>query len=77
MTTNSALPLSQAPPAVQLAVDLIMLLEQHNFAPDVVLAALAMVQTDYLRKAKNAQSQADSTDADTKDADTKNTKTKD
>jgi hypothetical protein len=77
MTTNSALPLSQAPPAVQLAVDLIMLLEQHNLAPDVVLAALAMVQTDYLRKAKNAQSQADSTDADSKDADTKDTKTKD
>ncbi len=71
MTTNSAPPLSQAPPAVQLAVDLIMLLEQHNLAPDVVLAALAMVQTDYLRKAKNAQSKADSTDADTKDTKTK------
>jgi hypothetical protein len=54
MTTNPTPPLSQAPPAVQLAVDLIMLLEQHALAPDVVLAALAIVKADYQRKAKPA-----------------------
>lgn len=58
MTTNSPPPLSQAPPAVQLAVDLIMLLEQHNLAPDVVLAALAMVNADYQCKAKLVQNTA-------------------
>lgn len=56
MTTNSPPPLSQAPPAMQLAVDLIMLLEQHNLAPDVVLAALAIVSKDYQHKAKMLQS---------------------
>lgn len=56
MTTNSPPPLSQAPPAIQLAVDLIMLLEQHNLAPDVVLAALAIVSKDYQHKAKLLQS---------------------
>ncbi len=56
MTTNSPPPLSQAPPAMQLAVDLIMLLEQHNLAPDVVLAALAIVSKDYQHKAKLLQS---------------------
>ena len=56
MTTNSPPPLSQAPPAMQLAVELIMLLEQHNLAPDVVLAALAIVTKDYQHKAKLLQS---------------------
>lgn len=42
--------LADAPPAVQLAVDLIMLLEQHQIPPDVALAALAMVRADYQRK---------------------------
>ena len=56
MTTNSPPPLSQAPPAIQLAVDLIMLLEQHSLAPDVVLAALAIVSKDYQHKAKLLQS---------------------
>ncbi len=56
MTTNSPPPLSQAPPAMQLAVDLIMLLEQHNLAPDVVLAALAIVSKDYQHKSKMLQS---------------------
>jgi len=54
MTTDPTPPLSQAPPAVQLAVDLIMLLEQHALAPDVVLAALGIVKADYQRKAKSA-----------------------
>ena len=56
MTTNSPPPLSQAPPAMQLAVELIMLLEQHSLAPDVVLAALAIVSKDYQHKAKLQQS---------------------
>jgi hypothetical protein len=54
MTTNASPPLANAPPAVQLAVDLIMLLEQHNLAPDLVLEALVMVKADYQRKAKLA-----------------------
>lgn len=61
MTTNSPPPLSQAPPAVQLAVDLILLLEQHNLAPDVVLAALAIVRNDYQHKAKLAKNIAQTT----------------
>lgn len=56
MTTNSPPPLSQAPPAIQLAVDLIMLLEQHNLEPELVLAALAIVNKDFKQKAKLQQS---------------------
>lgn len=56
MTTNSPPPLSQAPPAIQLAVDLIMLLEQHNLEPELVLAALAIVNKDFQQKAKLQQS---------------------
>ena len=56
MTTNSPPPLSQAPPAMQLAVDLIMLLEQHNLEPELVLAALAIVNKDFKQKAKLQQS---------------------
>lgn len=55
MTTNSPPPLSQAPPAMQLAVDLIMLLEQHNLEPELVLAALAIVNKDFQQKAKLQQ----------------------
>lgn len=43
-------PLSQAPADVQLAVDLILLLEQHQLAPDLVLRALKMVERDYQQK---------------------------
>ncbi len=43
-------PLDQAPPAVKLAVDLIMLLEQHQLDPAVVLAALPIVTKDFQRK---------------------------
>jgi hypothetical protein len=43
-------PLEQAPPAVKLAVDLIMLLEQHQLDPATVLAALAIVNKDFQRK---------------------------
>lgn len=44
-------PLDQAPPEIQLAVDLIMLLEQHQLAPPLVLKALAIVTADYQKKA--------------------------
>ncbi|MGL5948438.1 MAG: DUF2496 domain-containing protein [Aeromonas sp.] len=43
-------PLADAPAPVQLAVDLIALLEANQLAPDVVLAALALVTRDYQRK---------------------------
>ncbi|SLM63963.1 MULTISPECIES: YbaM family protein [Dickeya] len=38
-------------PAVKLAVDLIMLLEDNHIEPLVVLAALDIVQRDFQRKA--------------------------
>ncbi|MGL9751164.1 MAG: pleiotropic regulatory protein RsmS [Symbiopectobacterium sp.] len=43
--------LENAPPEVKLAVDLIMLLEESDITPDVVLAALEIVQRDYESKA--------------------------
>lgn len=46
--------LENAPPEVKLAVDLIMLLEENHIAPNVVLAALAIVQRDYEAKAPAA-----------------------
>ena len=42
--------LENAPDEVKLAVDLIMLLEQHEIAPDVVLRALEIVKGDFERK---------------------------
>lgn len=42
--------LETAPPEVKLAVDLIELLETNQIAPDLVLAALAIVHQDYERK---------------------------
>ncbi|MGY4026325.1 pleiotropic regulatory protein RsmS [Aeromonas rivuli] len=42
--------LENAPPEVKLAVDLIELLETNQIAPDLVLAALAIVRQDYERK---------------------------
>ena len=48
-------PLDQAPPAVKLAVDLIMLLEQHQLDPAVVLAALPIVTKDFQRKLQMQQ----------------------
>lgn len=42
--------LEQAPDEVKLAVDLIMLLEQHQIPNATVLAALEIVRQDYLRK---------------------------
>ena len=42
--------LETAPPEVKLAVDLIELLETNQIAPDLALAALAIVRPDYERK---------------------------
>jgi hypothetical protein len=41
-----------APPELQLAVDLIYLLECNEIAPDVALAALEIVKKDYQEKLK-------------------------
>jgi len=41
--------LETAPPEVKLAVDLIELLETNQLAPELVLAALAIVKNDYER----------------------------
>ena len=48
--SNEIPPLTQAPAAVQLAVDLIMLLEQHQLPANLVLDALEIVKQDYIRK---------------------------
>ncbi len=42
--------LEKAPEHVKLAVDLIMLLEQHEIAPSTVLKALELVKSDYSAK---------------------------
>ncbi len=42
--------LEDAPDEVKLAVDLIMLLEEHAIAPETVLKALEIVQRDFERK---------------------------
>jgi Protein of unknown function (DUF2496). len=42
--------LENAPDDVKLAVDLIMLLESHDIAPEVVLSALEMVKRDFAKK---------------------------
>ncbi|WPU24215.1 pleiotropic regulatory protein RsmS [Cedecea neteri] len=46
--------LDNAPDEVILAVDLIMLLEQHQIPTDTVLAALDIVRQDFLRKQREA-----------------------
>lgn len=42
--------LDNAPDDVKLAVDLIMLLEQHDIPTQTVLSALEIVREDFLRK---------------------------
>lgn len=42
-------------PEIKLAVDLIMLLEKNELAPELVLAALEIVKNDYLRKADTVE----------------------
>ncbi|AHM72697.1 pleiotropic regulatory protein RsmS [Yersinia hibernica] len=46
----------KASPELQLAVDLIYLLECNEIAPETALAALAIVQLDYQRKLRNQKS---------------------
>ncbi|MFT7279370.1 MAG: hypothetical protein ACI8ZA_001320 [Gammaproteobacteria bacterium] len=43
-------PLDQAPTHMKLAVDLIMILEQHDVAPEEVLKALDIVKSDFEKK---------------------------
>ena len=51
LASPSLVPLSQAPVHVQLAVDLIYLLEQQQLPTETVLHALDIVQRDFARKA--------------------------
>ncbi|WP_128179345.1 pleiotropic regulatory protein RsmS [[Pantoea] beijingensis] len=44
------MPLEKAADEIKLAVDLIMLLEEHKIAPETVLAALEIVKRDFERK---------------------------
>lgn len=47
--------LEDAPDEVKLAVDLIMLLEEHTIAPETVLKALEIVQRDFERKVRERE----------------------
>ncbi|MBK5142942.1 pleiotropic regulatory protein RsmS [Budviciaceae bacterium BWR-B9] len=49
--------LEQAPEEVKLAVDLIYLLESNQIDAKTVLAALKIVEQDFLRKAEQEQKQ--------------------
>jgi len=51
--------LSEAPLEVQLAVELILLLEQQDLPTDTVLAALNIVRRDFLKKQAKPVTQAD------------------
>ncbi|WP_237524037.1 pleiotropic regulatory protein RsmS [Shewanella sp. KX20019] len=50
---NNQLGLAAAPAEVKLAVDLIVLLESNNIAPEVALAALKIVSSDLESKLKS------------------------
>lgn len=43
-------PLDKAEPHVKLAVDLIMILEEHDIDPQTVLDALPIIEMDYRSK---------------------------
>lgn len=43
-------PLEEAPTHIKLAVDLIMILEQHDIKPEEVLKALDIVKSDFEQK---------------------------
>ncbi|MFM2482706.1 pleiotropic regulatory protein RsmS [Celerinatantimonas sp. YJH-8] len=45
--------LNNASPEIQLAVDLIQLLEENKIDPELVLKALEIVKTDYQKKLAN------------------------
>ena len=49
--------LENAPDEVKLAVDLIMLLEQHEMPPELVLKALEIVRRDFEKKAASLPKQ--------------------
>jgi len=51
--------LETAADEVKLAVDLIMLLEEHAIAPRTVLKALAIVQRDFENKAALSENASD------------------
>ncbi|MDP5291198.1 pleiotropic regulatory protein RsmS [Oceanimonas sp. CHS3-5] len=51
--------LKDAPPHIQLAVDLIELLEVNDVPPELALAALAIVTQDFERKLAAQQSGPD------------------
>ncbi|WP_054180425.1 pleiotropic regulatory protein RsmS [Trabulsiella odontotermitis] len=53
--------LENAPDEVKLAVDLIMLLEQHAIPPQTVLRALDIVKRDYESKQKSAEAASQET----------------
>ncbi|MFW0766038.1 pleiotropic regulatory protein RsmS [Trabulsiella odontotermitis] len=53
--------LENAPDEVKLAVDLIMLLEQHEISPQTVLRALEIVKRDYESKQKSAEAASQET----------------
>ena len=46
-------PLEEAPTHIKLAVDLIMILEQHKVEPEEVLKALDIVKSDFEKKLVN------------------------
>lgn len=48
--TMPAKPLTEAPEYIQLAVDLIYLLESNAIEPDIALAAIKVVEQDLQRK---------------------------
>lgn len=52
MSNNS---IDSAPTHIKLAVDLIMLLEQHQIDPKTVLQALEIVEQDFKNKLSNTQ----------------------
>ena len=48
--------LENAPDEIKLAVDLIVLLDENQVAPDTVLKALEIIKQDYERKMKQPTS---------------------
>lgn len=51
----ASMSVENAPPELQLAVDLIYLLECNEIAPETALAALDIVRRDYLEKLKGSK----------------------
>lgn len=51
----ASMSVDNAPPELQLAVDLIYLLECNEIAPETALAALEIVRRDYQEKLKGSK----------------------